>query len=222
MQFAANVVDLPSSSIEKPKDSIWIQWLPVSGISRLLFEHLRVYQLLFNRHKLVFDQNKQPTVELGSPHTHNNKLLLAYNANKEIQASHATRHNTKGKRHKYLFCAPIRTDDRIENLGNYCILDQVLALYTDTLDGKMGMLAMFSMRPSILLRLLYCTPLISLINFEFDDSVWWEPSERAGRCSTTGTKPKAHKKGGGQKYRNVIELTLAIYAGRYCMAAESD
>lgn len=66
-------------------------------------------------------------------------------------------------RFKYLFYEPIRTDDRIESLGNYYTRDQVLALYTSMLDGKMGMLGVFSMRLGILLRLLYCTPLIFVI-----------------------------------------------------------
>lgn len=64
---------------------------------------------------------------------------------------------------KYLFYEPIHMDDRIESLENYYIRDQVLALYTNTLDGKMEMLAVFLMRPSISLRLLYCMPLNILL-----------------------------------------------------------
>lgn len=50
----------------------------------------------------------------------------------------------------YLFFVPNHTDDRIESLENYYILDLVLALYTDTLDGKMEMLAMFLRQLNIL------------------------------------------------------------------------
>lgn len=50
---------------------------------------------------------------------------------------------------EYLFSEPCRTDDRTENLENYYILDPDPALYTDTLDGKMEMPAMFSKQLNI-------------------------------------------------------------------------
>lgn len=50
----------------------------------------------------------------------------------------------------YLFSSPDHTDDQTKSLESCCILDQVLAPYTDTLDGKMEMLAMFSVQPNTL------------------------------------------------------------------------
>lgn len=59
----------------------------------------------------------------------------------------------------YLFFAQDRTDDRIKSFENCCILDRDRAPYTGMLDGKMEMLATFSVQPNTLSPLLCYMPL---------------------------------------------------------------